>query len=86
MNRRAVPLDTDPEVFEMMVERWRTMTVADRCALVTQLNADVEGFARAGINAQFPDATEVEVNYQLARRRYGSELADAAYMDLLANQ
>ena len=86
MNRPAVPLDTDPEIFEMMVECWRTMTLADRVALVTQLNADVERFARAGINAQFPDATEVEVNYQLARRRYGSELADAAYSDLLATQ
>ena len=73
------PADTSPEVFEFMIERWRTMTLADRAALVDALNRDVETLARAGIRAAHPEYSERETLRELTRRRYGSELADAAY-------
>lgn len=80
----SVPADTSPEVFDVLVERWRTMSIGERFALIEQLNADVESIAIAGIRADQPDASEVQIRHQLARRRYGSELADEAFLRLLA--
>lgn len=80
---RSIPADTDPEAFRLLVERWRTMTVADRVSLVDQMNADVELLAVAGIMAKRPDLSQVEVRHELARRRFGSSLADEAYRHLL---
>ncbi len=80
---RSIPSDTDPEVFRVVVERWRTMTVAERVALVEQINADVELLAVAGILAERPGLSEVEVRHELARRRFGATLADEAYRLLL---
>lgn len=75
----SVPADTDPHTYEILVERWRSMSIMERATLVEQLYRDVELLARAGIFAQHPDFTEIEVRYESARRRYGSKLADAAY-------
>lgn len=82
MRVSAVPSDTDPAVFEMLVVQWRSMTIAERVGLVDQLCADVERLAMAGIAMQRPTASVSEIRQELARRRYGSELADAAYRDL----
>jgi hypothetical protein len=79
----SVPLDTEPAVFGLLVERWRAMTVAERAALIDQLCADVELLARTGILTDDPDLSETEVLHQLARRRYGAALADDAYKHLL---
>jgi hypothetical protein len=83
MDIGAVPSDTDPEVFEILVARWRSMTVAERVVLVDRLCIDVARFAELGIRAERPEASATEVSYELARRRYGSDLADEAYRDLL---
>ena len=55
------------------------MTPLERAELANQMSIDVAAFAVAGIRAQFPDATEARVRYELCRRRYGSALADAAF-------
>jgi hypothetical protein len=78
----STPIDTSPEVYEMLIDRWRTMTTAARVELVEQLNADVERMAIAGILADDPSLSELQVRVELARRRYGDELADAAYQSL----
>jgi hypothetical protein len=80
---RSVPADTGAEAFELLVARWRTMTVAERVMLVEQINADVELLAVAGIRADRPELTEVELRHELARRRFGVRLADEAYEHLL---
>lgn len=80
---RSIPADTDPEAFRLLVERWRTMTIADRVALVDQITADVELLAVAGILAEQPALSEIEVRRELARRRFGARLADEAYQRLL---
>lgn len=84
MASRSIPADTDPEAFREQVRRWRAMTVAERVALIEQVNADVELFAVAGIVADRPELSEVEIRHELARRRFGARLADEAYRDLLA--
>ena len=55
------------------------MDIAERVAMVKQLCFDVEQLARAGILAEHPKLTEIEIRHELARRRFGRELADAAY-------
>lgn len=82
MTHCAVPADTDPRTDAILVERWRSMGVPERAALVERLCHDVEQLARAGITVLHPQFTEIEVLHELARRRYGSELADAAYASL----
>ena len=76
---RSIPSDTDPEVFGLLVARWRTMSIADRVALVDQMTADVERLAVAGIRADRPGISDTEIRHELARRRFGAPLADRAY-------
>ena len=82
MEHTALPADTDPAAYEMLIARWRTMTLPERFAVVEQLCADVELMARAGIASTDPELSEHEILRELARRRFGHELADAAYADL----
>lgn len=59
------------------------MSVSERAGLTQQLCLDVERLARAGIVARYPTYSELEICHELARRRYGVTLADAAYEGLL---
>lgn len=59
------------------------MTMAERVELIEQLNADVELLAVAGILAERPGLSDVEVRHELARRRFGAPLADEAFEHLL---
>ena len=81
--RSVVPADTDPASFAILVECWRVMTILERAELTQRLCVDVERLARAGIVARYPSHSEIEVCYELARRRYGTALADAAYAGLV---
>jgi hypothetical protein len=55
------------------------MTPEQRAALADRLSTDVILFARAAIAAQLPDADQRTRRHELARRRFGSTLADAAF-------
>ncbi len=79
MVRAAVPADTDPAALAVLTERWRSMSVGERAELTQQLCLDVERLARAGIVARHPTYSKIEICRELARRRYGGALADAAY-------
>lgn len=59
------------------------MTIADRVDLVDRIAADVELVAVAGILAERPDLSVVEIRHELARRRFGATLADEAFQHLL---
>lgn len=83
MVRSAVPADTDPTAFAILTARWRAMSVCERAELTEQLCLDVERLARAGIVSRYPTYSEIEICHELARRRYGTTLADAAYAGLL---
>ena len=83
MARSAVPADTDPTAFAILTARWSAMSVGERAELTQQLCLDVEQLARAGIVARYPAYSEIEICHELARRRYGAALADAAYAGLL---
>lgn len=83
MARSAVPADTDAAAFAVLTSRWRAMGVGQRAELTQQLCVDVERLARAGIVARHPRYSEIEICHELARRRYGDALADAAYAELV---
>lgn len=83
MSPRSIPRDTAPEIFGLQVARWAKMTMAERVELIEQLNADVELLAVAGILAERPGLSDVEVRHELARRRFGAPLADEAFEHLL---
>ncbi len=82
----AIPDDTSQNAYVTSMARWQAMTVYQRALLTTQICLDVEKMARAGIRVQHPDYTEIEVCHELARRRYGTTLADAAYAGLLPSR
>lgn len=84
MGHRAIPADTDPGSFDVLVACWRAMSIAERVALVDQMHADVELLAVAGIRATRPDLAGNELLRELARRRFGAAVADEAYRHLLA--
>lgn len=63
----------------MLVQRWRSMTIVERVALIEAMHADVEALAIAGIRAMHPDLSDAEVRFELARRRHGDALARAAF-------
>ena len=83
MAPRSIPADTDPDAFRVLVECWSAMTIAERVDLVDQIAADVELLAVAGILADRPDLSLIEIRHELARRRFGATLADEAYQHLL---
>jgi hypothetical protein len=69
--------------FAVLAESWRAMSAQERGELTRQLCADVERIARAGIVSRYPSYSEIEICHELARRRYGKALADAAYAGLV---
>ncbi len=75
----CVPIDTDPAVFAMQVEQWRSMSFDERIELVDRLSIDVCRLAEAGINFSSPGLSEKSKGYELAVRRFGRELADAVF-------
>lgn len=76
---RSTLNDTDAAAREVLVERWRSMSTEERLAQVAQICEDVERLALIGIDQASPGLTERELRHELARRRYGAALADAAY-------
>lgn len=72
-------LDTDPEIERRQVEVWRALSIDERYDLLNQMHDAVEQLARAGISMAMPHLDERGVRKELARRRYGDELADAAF-------
>jgi hypothetical protein len=79
MARSPVPADTDSAVFALLVDRWRTMTTVERMQQTDQLCRDIESIAVAGITSLHPEYDQRAVVRELARRRYGEQLAAATY-------
>lgn len=71
--------DTPPDVAAIQIARWRSMTTAERAELLDRLCADVTALALTGIDRDLPGLDHHGRLRELARRRYGDELADAAY-------
>lgn len=86
MRHSYVPADTDQDSYAALVESWRKLGIEGRAELTQRLCIDVERLARADIVTRHPTFTEIQICHELARRRYGNDLADAAYALLLADR
>lgn len=69
--------DTDPEIRARQVVAWRAMTSVERAALAVDLGDEVDALARSGIRHDRPDLDDRGVARELARRRYGPDVAAA---------
>ena len=70
--------DTSPEVQALLVERWRTMSPAEKASLVDTLTLDCIALACAGIRDRHPDASPEQVRFFLGVRCLGLEVATRA--------
>lgn len=58
---------------------WRAMSETQKLIAFRDLCASVDQLARTGILLDHPTATETDVLRHLAARRFGLELAEAAF-------
>lgn len=79
MDRLGEALDTTTEARDSQVAVWRRMSDREKLLMVDGLCRAVDDLARVGIRLDHPDATEADVLWHLAARRYGSDVADAAF-------
>ena len=74
--------DTTPAAEAVLVRRWRTMTMAEKAALVGDLSEAVNELALAGIRHRYPGAFPRECFLRLAVLRLGRPLALRAYPEI----
>lgn len=70
--------DTSPEVQALLVERWRSMSPAEKARVVDTLTRDCTVLACAGIRDRHPNASPEQVRFLLGVRRLGREVATCA--------
>jgi hypothetical protein len=74
-----VPSGTSREAQDLFIDRLAEMAPGERAVLANQLSADVVTLALAGIRAANPGMSDRDACRELARRRNGAALADAAF-------
>ena len=79
---KPLSADTPLEVERMQIERWRTMTPAEKAATVTGLTQAAFDLGRAGVRHRYPAASPREVFLRLAIVTLGEELALKAYPEI----
>ena len=80
--RTPLALDTPLDVEARQVERWRTMTSAEKGRLITALCQSVHDLAWAGLKRRYPGASERELFLRMAVLRLGGELARKVHPDV----
>ncbi len=71
--------DTHDEARRAQVEAHRSMSGAERVALVFEMSEFARELTRTGIRMRHPDWDEQQVADELIRRLHGPELADAVF-------
>ena len=75
----ARPNDTSADAWDRLAIKWASMSPAQRAALAAAMSTAIETAARAGVRASEPDADDARVRFLVAQRRYGTEVAEAAF-------
>jgi hypothetical protein len=87
MDRRVRPGllsdDTDPEVEEAQIQRWRAMPSFEKARLIVGLCQSADALALAGIKHRYPAASPQESFLRLAMLKLGRDLACRAYPDAM---
>lgn len=71
--------DTSRDAADALTRIWRSRTAQERWEMLVSLDTDVEAIARAGIAWANPEFTEVQIDRELFRRRYGDRLTLDCY-------
>lgn len=79
MSTGSTPADTTPDAWGIMVDRFASMTIAERACVAQELNDMCTAMAIAGIRHERGDVSDDELRRHLAERRYGKSLADEVY-------
>jgi hypothetical protein len=74
--------DTSPEVEQLQIAAWRSMTPARKARLITGLTQASRTMALAGIRHRYPDASPREHFLRLAILTLGLDLAGRAYPEI----
>ena len=75
----ASSLDTNPAIDVVMMDRFASMTMAERAEVMNDLSEMCTKLALAGIRAQHGDLSIEDMRWHLCARRYGEALADEVY-------
>ncbi|HMQ24783.1 MAG TPA: hypothetical protein PKA98_02250 [Acidimicrobiales bacterium] len=76
---RSWESDTHPDLRRLVIDRWRTMTVTERAALVDRLSADTCELALAGVRSRHPGATLEEEQMYLRVVLHGDGIVREAF-------
>ena len=71
--------DTHPEMEALQIQLWRQASATRKMQMVAQLNRSTHMLALAGLRAQYPQASEVELSRRLAGLILGEDLALKVY-------
>jgi len=71
--------DTDSKVEEMLFERWRRLSPAEKAAMVSAWTRAVQEAAIAGLRERHPDASDEEVRLRLGSLRLDRETMIKGY-------
>lgn len=77
--------DTHPKIEQMLIERLRQMSPAQKLKAMVQLNQMARDLAVSDIRSQHPAASEDQVRRYLAERILGHELAEQVYGPIPGN-
>ena len=78
-NPPVVPADTSPDVWRRQMQIVASMSVQQRIARWESFNVALAEMEAAAVRRAYPDMSNDEVFFELVRRRYGNELAAAAW-------
>jgi hypothetical protein len=81
MTIRAIPADTSPDAFHVLVHTYRAMPGSRRLELALALSDAIQEMGAAGIRQRHPEYTDRQVRRQLARRRLGDDVAELLQSD-----
>jgi hypothetical protein len=73
--------DTSPEARRVVLDALRRMTPAERLGKAMQMTASLVSLTKAGVNRDFPDASESQRHEEFLRRWLGAPLGEAVIAD-----
>ena len=80
------PADTSPEAWQTLLEIFRNMAPEEKLRRTLDMSDFLRSVCRAGIRAEYPNASEREVFLRATRRALGNELFAKVYGDVLRNE
>jgi len=73
--------DTNPKMEALQIQLWRQASPTRKMHMLAQLNASAHLLALSGLRTQYPQASESELRFKLARLLLGEELARKVYRE-----